>query len=106
MSTSFRRFEILLPLRFNDGRSVPDELIADTILELRQQFGAVSAETQTIRGVWSQDAEVYRDDLIRLFVDTLDTEASRTFFVELKARLKSRFDQLDIWMTTYPIEVL
>jgi hypothetical protein len=36
MSTSFRRFEILLPLRFNDGRPVPDELIADTINELRE----------------------------------------------------------------------
>jgi hypothetical protein len=50
MSKQFRRFEILLPLRFNDGQSVPDELIADTLLELREQFGAVSCETQTIRG--------------------------------------------------------
>jgi len=45
MNTSFRRFEILLPLRFNDGSDVPDELVADTILELRQHFGAVSCET-------------------------------------------------------------
>ena len=30
MSRVLRRFEILLPLRFNDGRPVPDELIADT----------------------------------------------------------------------------
>jgi hypothetical protein len=47
MNTSFRRFEILLPLRFNDGRNVPDELVADTVLELREHFGAVSCETQT-----------------------------------------------------------
>ena len=44
MSETFRRLEILLPLRFNDGSPVPDELVADTLLELRQQFGAVSAE--------------------------------------------------------------
>jgi len=44
--------------------------------------------------------------LIRVFVDALDTEASRNFFVDFKKQLKSRFDQLDIWMTTYPIEVL
>ncbi len=106
MSTSFRRFEILLPLWFNDGRAVPDELIADTILELRQQFGAVSAETQTIRGVWTQNADVYRDELIRLFVDAPDTAPSRDFFIGLKEQLKKRFDQLDIWMTTYPIEVI
>ena len=51
MSRTFRRFEILLPLRFNDGRPIPGELVADTLLELRQRFGAVSAETQTIQGV-------------------------------------------------------
>lgn len=106
MSTSYRRFEILLPLRFNDGRSVPDELIADTILELRTEFGAVSCETQTIRGTWMHDAEVYRDELIRVFVDTPDTDRSREFLIDLKDRLKTSFEQLDIWMTTYPIEVL
>lgn len=45
MSVSFRRFEILLPRQFNDGTNVPDELIAETLFELRNQFGAVSSET-------------------------------------------------------------
>ena len=53
-----------------------------------------------------QESEVYRDELIRLFVDALDTTASMDFFREFKERLKQRFAQLDIWMTTYPIEVL
>lgn len=52
MSASFRRFEILLPRRFNDGQPVPDELIADALLELEERFGAVSCETQTIQGLW------------------------------------------------------
>jgi hypothetical protein len=106
MSKVFRRFEILLPLRFNDGRPVPDELIADTLLELRQQFGAVSCETQTIRGTWTFEAEVFRDDLVRVYVDADDAPESRDFFVRYKERLKARFQQLDIWMATYPIEVL
>jgi hypothetical protein len=106
MSASFRRFEILLPVRFNDGQPVPDDLIADTLLELRQQFGAVSSETQVIRGVWEHQGQAYRDDLVRVFVDVADVPESRQFFVEFKERLKGRFRQLDIWMTTYPIEVL
>jgi hypothetical protein len=57
MSSAFRRFEILLPLRFNDGSAVPDEIIADTLLELEQRFGAVSSETQTIRGLWRHERE-------------------------------------------------
>ena len=106
MSETFRRFEILLPLRFNDGQPVPDELIADTILELRARFGAVSSETQTIRGVWQHQDQVYRDDLIRVFVDARDVPEVREFFAELKATLKTRFQQLDIWITAYAIEVL
>ena len=68
MSKSYRRFEILLPLQFNDGRPIPAELIADTLLELRQRFGAV--------------------------------------FLEFKERIKTRFEQIDIWMTTYLLEVI
>ena len=106
MSRSLRRYEILLPLRFNDGQPVPDELVADTLLELEQRFGAVSSETQTIRGLWRYEGESYRDDLVRVFVDVADQADHRRFFVEFKERLKSRFQQIDIWMTTYPIEVL
>jgi hypothetical protein len=36
MDKRFRRFEILLPLRLNDGTPVAGELIADTLLELRE----------------------------------------------------------------------
>jgi hypothetical protein len=39
MSSLQRRYEILLPLRFNDGRPVPDNLIADTPLDLETKFG-------------------------------------------------------------------
>jgi homoserine trans-succinylase len=106
MSSSSRRFEILLPLRFNDGQPVPDDLVADTLLELRQQFGAVSSETQVIRGIWEHQGQSYRDDLVRVFVDVADVPESRHFFIDFKERLKSRFQQLDIWVTTYPIEVL
>jgi hypothetical protein len=106
MSSTLRRFEILLPLRFNDGQPVPDELVGETLLELRQRFGAVSAETQVIRGHWQHQGEEFRDELVRVFVDVADTEDNRAFFVAYKEQLKARFRQLDIWMTTYPIEVI
>jgi hypothetical protein len=106
MSKTFRRFELLLPLRFNDGHAVPDELIADTLLELRQQFGAVSCETQTIRGSWQHQDQVFRDDLVRVFVDVPESPDAVHFFLEFKERAKTRFNQIDIWLTTYLIEVL
>jgi hypothetical protein len=106
MSASFRRFEILLPRQFNDGQPVPDDLFAQTLLELRQQFGSVSAETQVIRGFRQHDAEIYRDDLVRVFVDVPDVPESIQFFRAFKEELKARFRQIDIWMTMYPVEVL
>jgi len=106
MSDSFRRFEILLPRRFNDGRAVPDEFIADTLLELRTQFGAISSETQTILGQWQQEDQLYRDELVRLFLDVPDTVDNLQFFIDYKETLKTRFDQRDIWITTYLIEAL
>lgn len=106
MSKSFRRYEILLPQRFNDQQPVPDELFGVTLLEMRQQFGAVSSETQIIRGLWEHQGQSYRDELVRIFVDVEDTLQNRKFFEEFKERLKARFQQIDIWMTTYLIEVL
>lgn len=106
MSNSFRRYEILLPRQFNNEQTVPDELIADTLLHLRQRFGAVSSETQIIRGLWTHEGKVFRDDLIRVFVDVLETPETQQFFREFKERLKTRFRQIDIWMTSHPIEVI
>jgi hypothetical protein len=106
MSRTLRRFELLLPLRFNDGQPVPDALVADALFELEQRFGAVSCETQTIRGLWQHEGQAYRDDLVRIFVDVQDVAGTREFFIAFKEELKAKFQQLDIWLATYPIEVL
>jgi hypothetical protein len=106
MNISFRRYEILIPLRFNDGQPVPEILIAETLLELRQRFGAISSETQVIRGQWEAAGQVYRDEHFRAFVDVEDSAENRQFFLEFKRRLKQRFQQIDIWMTSHPVDVL
>ena len=106
MDKPFRRYEMLLPLRFNDGNPVPGELIADCLLELEDRFGAVSCETQTTRGYWHHEGEAFRDELVRVYADVPDLAENREFFANLKEQLKARFNQLDIWMTTYPLEVM
>ena len=106
MSRSLRRFEILLPLRFNDGQPVSNDLIADLLSRLEQHFGAVSTETQTIQGLWHHEGQSYRDELVRVFVDAPDSPEALQFFRDFKEILKAELRQIDIWMTTYPIEVL
>jgi hypothetical protein len=43
---------------------------------------------------------------VRIYLDVPDTTENREFFVQFKEQLKTRFQQIDIWMTTYPLEVL
>jgi len=104
--SGLRRYELLLPQVFNDGTPVPRALFADVVRDLRSRFGAVSCETQVIHGEWEFAGRVFHDDLIRLFVDVADTSENREFFVQFKEKLKRRFQQLDIWLTAYPIEIL
>ena len=105
MSAS-RRYEILLPLRFNDGQAVPDALISDTLIELENRFGAVSWETQAVRGRWRHEEEVCADDLMRIIIDVEDLAEHRQFFRDFKEGLKSRFHQMEIYMTTHLIDVI
>jgi hypothetical protein len=97
---------MLIPLRFNDGLEVPSALIAETLIDLRKRFGAVSAETQIIRGQWEHKGEIFRDEHMRLFIDVPDTSENRAFFARYKDLLKTRFKQLDIWITSHPVDVI
>jgi hypothetical protein len=54
------RFEILLPLAFNDGQPVPREFLADTAAEIQAKFGGVSWESQAIEGIWHTGGIQYR----------------------------------------------
>ncbi|MBI5773927.1 MAG: hypothetical protein HZA89_09325 [Verrucomicrobia bacterium] len=104
--SALRRYEILVPLLFNDGRPVPEPLLAQTAAELRQRFRAVSWETQTLRGEWEHEGGVYHDNLTRFFVDVPDLPEHREFFRQFKETLKTRFNQLDIWITSHPLDVI
>ena len=46
MSNKWRRFEVLLPLQFNEGRDVPSDWLAEAVLEVVEHFGAASYETR------------------------------------------------------------
>jgi hypothetical protein len=64
-----RRFEILLPLKHNDGRSVRGELFQQTREDLIAQFGAVSFLPHTFLGNWVHEGARYEDELLWLVVD-------------------------------------
>jgi len=104
--SALRRYEILLPLRFNDGKPVPDALISQTLADLETRFGAVSWDTQSVRGLWHYAEKTFSDDLMRVIIDVKDLPGHREFFRGLKGRLKKRFHQLELNMTTHLIDVV
>ena len=102
---SLRRYEIILPTRYNDGKPVePDQFLA-TNRELASQFGAVSFLPETLRGVWAHEGRWFEEDNVRLFVDVEDTAENAEFFRSFKAVLKERFRQIDIWIVSYEIRL-
>ena len=101
-----RRYEILLPLQFNDGRAVPQTLLWQTVEELESRFGAVSWDSQTVRGIWEHEGRVYRDNNTHLILDVEDSQENRAFFTAFKATLKARFQQVDIWITSCVVDVI
>jgi hypothetical protein len=100
------RFEILLPLFYNDGRPIEKENFATTDEELVQQFGATSTDTIVVSGRWMYQSTIYHDKLIRVRIDTEDTPENTQAMRELKETLKARFDQLDIWISSHRIDIL
>ncbi len=105
MSSKWQRFEVLLPLQFNDGRDVPPDWLAEAVLEVVGHFGAASYETQSVEGHWRQGGVVYRDNLVKIVVDVPDASENRAWMKKFKNRWKGRLQQLELWMVSYRIEV-
>jgi hypothetical protein len=100
------RFEILLPLFYNDGRPVEDQKFVDTDDELVNTFGATSTDAVTVRGHWLYQSTIYEDRLIRVRLDVDDTPENWQKMRDVKEVLKSRFEQIDIWISAHRIEIL
>jgi hypothetical protein len=105
MSSKWRRYEVLLPLQFNDGRDVPAESRAEAVLEIADHFGAASYETQKVEGHWRHGGVAYRDNLVRLVVDVPDTAKNRKWMKGFKASWRTRLEQVELWMVSYRIEI-
>jgi hypothetical protein len=105
MSSKSRRFEVLLPVRFNDGANIPEELLGEAVNEIVSRFGAASFYKQAIEGHWQHANTLYRDDLACVVVDVPDTVKNRKWMRAFKARWRERLQQLELWMVSYSIEI-
>jgi len=103
---SFRRYEITLPTRYNDGRPVEPEKYLTTRREIAARFGALTFLPQPVHGEWTHQQMRYEDTNLRIVVDVHDTPENTEFFAKLKQTLKQRFQQVDIWIVSYEIRII
>jgi hypothetical protein len=100
------RYEMLLPLKYNDGQSIPFEKHSETREELLARFGAISSQPGVIHGTWIKDETRFEDDLLRIVVDVEDTPENHQFFVDYKTVLKERFQQVEVYMVCFPVDLV
>jgi hypothetical protein len=105
MSNKLRRFEVLLPQQYNDGREVPRRLRGRALKEIVEKFGAASFEPTSIEGYWRHEGILYTDSLSKIVIDIEDTDESHRWMLDYKARWMTELDQLEIWLISYEITV-
>jgi hypothetical protein len=104
MPRPIKSIEIYLPLDYNDGRPIEGAKFSSLEDEFLDRFGGVTSIQRDfpLRGLWRSEAEVFTD---RVVIFTLIDFHSKTDFEifryleRLKARLKRKFEQLDVLIT-------
>jgi len=106
-----RKYDIYLPLRYNDGRMIPEEYYRQVEFELVERFGGVTMIEQQnpLRGVWKFQNQRFVDEIIAVTVlDFGYSEGSQSeqFFIEYKEQLKKFFEQLDILIIAQVVTII
>jgi hypothetical protein len=107
MPRAARRYDIFLPLAFNNGRPIPTHRFDAVELRLLAHFGGVTAQQRDfpLRGAWQSESQLYLDQVIVLTVLDFRPRGSTRFIGELKRDLLRDFEQLEILITESSLRV-
>jgi hypothetical protein len=99
-----KAIEIYLPLDYNDGLPIAAAKYIPLEDDLLERFGGVTSTQRlfSLRGLWQSGTQVFQDRVV--VFSAMDFGAQTEFeglrYLErLKARLKRKFEQLDILIT-------
>jgi hypothetical protein len=88
--------QLLLPLRTQDGRRIPQQPFDEVARELTERFGGLTAYSRApATGLWEErPGQTLRDDIVvyEVMVDSLDEAWWRAF----RERLERRFEQQEL----------
>jgi hypothetical protein len=101
---SFRRYEIVLPTRYNDGAPVGAEKIDRVLQEVSSRFGGTTFHPE-LAGLLALRSPAIRRGERSAGCGREDTPENTEFFATYKETLKQRFRQIDIWIVSYEIMI-
>lgn len=99
------KYEIYLPLKYNNGADIEPEKLEEIQQQLITVFGAmtVSSLTAPFQGTWRYGGVQFVDDIIRI---EIITNEELYYFKNFKRRLKRKLRQIDILITMQYIHTI
>ena len=101
-----RRFEIILPLEYNNKKEIEHTKFFEMKDELLSRFGGFSYLTGSFGSWRSPDGVLYSDRSTLFIVAADDNKKTLNFVKRYKKRLERRFQQEAILFTHYRIYTL
>ena len=103
-----KKYEIYLPLKYNDGNEIEPEKIKQVREELVETFGAVTVSSLSApyQGTWRYGGVEFIDDIIKFEIITDGSTKTVKFFRRMKENLKSLLRQKDILITVQDIRTI
>ncbi len=102
-----RRYDIYLPITFNNGQPIAAERFDGVERRLLARFGGVTTQQREfpLRGAWQSESQIYLDQVIVLTVLDFSPRGSARSIAQLKRDLLRDFDQLEILTTETTLRV-
>jgi|SRR5215213_10827830 len=102
------KYEIYLPLKYNDGTGIEPEKLEEIQQQLIAVFGAmtVSSLSAPFQGTWTYGGVEFVDDIIRIEIITKADLISNHFLKNFKRQLKRKLRQFDILITVQDIHTI
>ena len=93
----------------DDDWQAPDRL-SRQVQALRDSNAMVTGSRQLLHyDLMRGEAWLYRrslDESLRLTTDLADTSENHQFFADFKLTLRERFEQIEIYMVSFPVEII
>ena len=103
-----KKYEIYVPLKYNDGTVIEAEKIRQIRVELIATFGAVTVSSQSApyQGTWKYGGVDFIDDIIKIEIIAGADRKTEAYFKRYKPRLKRLLKQIDILITVQDIHTI